>query len=763
MPLFTEPMRKFELVVMKNDVDAVMRYLGFVGCVQLATDGQTHELSEEEKDLADLKTRLVAVARFLGVDAAPVVSRDTPTRESLRVRALALVESTKALLDEETGFVQRRLALRQAAEELGEFASVTVSFSDLESLSWLTYRVGTVDADHVETLTARLQKRAMVFSLKTPGHVLLVAPKKGRWALDTELKKFDFQEGHLPADAKGRPSDMIAAAERNLQEVEAALATVEKRKLSERERIGAELRSLLFHLDLDTTIDTVKQGFAATGSVQKVGGWVPARRFAEISRGLDELTRGSLALSACEPEEVPEVKAKKAKVPVSTPHGKLTSAFERMVLSYSVPAYGTIDPTPFVAAIFVVLFGIMFGDVGQGLVGLIIGLLINSGRVKPFETYRRKHFGTTFILAGAAAMISGFLYGSVFANETVLEPFTRLWTGAIFGHPLDKVIALGGFQKILMFFGVTIGIGAVINSAGIIINIVNFVRRRDWEQAFLTKTGLAGALFFWYFLFVGGAHPSRRLHRGSGFRGARCAAPRAGAPRAARADGEAREARPEGRRVRLHHGGDRRGPRDGHLLHLQLRFVPPCRRIRAGPHGPELDHLHARRDGGRGLARNRLADPRRPRRQLDHHRSRGPDCHHPGGQASVLRVLLQVLQRLRRGVLAIYSWGFGRFEVKKRIVLSLVLFLVAATPVLFAQSASPADAGPLAVIKYISAALAVGFATIGGGIAVGQIGAAAMAAMSENPELSGRALPFVGLAEGICLWGFIVALMIISA
>ena len=42
-------------------------------------------------------------------------------------------------------------------------------------------------------------------------------------------------------------------------------------------------------------------------------------------------------------------------------------------------------------------------------------------------------------------------------------------------------------------------------------------------------------------------------------------------------------------------------------------------------------------------------------------------------------------------------------------------------------------------------------------------GPAAMAAMSENPDLSGKALPFVGLAEGICLWGFIVALMILSA
>ena len=69
------------------------------------------------------------------------------------------------------------------------------------------------------------------------------------------------------------------------------------------------------------------------------------------------------------------------------------------------------------------------------------------------------------------------------------------------------------------------------------------------------------------------------------------------------------------------------------------------------------------------------------------------------------------------------------------------------------------DAGTTA--KYIAAGIAVGVACIAGGMAVGKIGAAAMGAMSENPELSGKALPFVGLAEGICLWGFLVALLII--
>ena len=73
-----------------------------------------------------------------------------------------------------------------------------------------------------------------------------------------------------------------------------------------------------------------------------------------------------------------------------------------------------------------------------------------------------------------------------------------------------------------------------------------------------------------------------------------------------------------------------------------------------------------------------------------------------------------------------------------------------------ASSASLADA-----IKCLAAALAVGISCIAGGIAVGRIGSASMGAISENPDLFGKAMPFVGLAEGICLWGFLVALLIL--
>jgi V/A-type H+-transporting ATPase subunit K len=90
------------------------------------------------------------------------------------------------------------------------------------------------------------------------------------------------------------------------------------------------------------------------------------------------------------------------------------------------------------------------------------------------------------------------------------------------------------------------------------------------------------------------------------------------------------------------------------------------------------------------------------------------------------------------------------------------VFMLAVVGGMFAQEASAGATEALSGsgLKYIAAAIAVGISCIAGGIAVGQIGTAAMGAMSENAELSGKALPFVGLAEGICLWGFLVALLI---
>lgn len=129
-------------------------------------------------------------------------------------------------------------------------------------------------------------------------------------------------------------------------------------------------------------------------------------------------------------------------------------------------------------------------------------------------------------------------------------------------------------------------------------------------------------------------------------------------------------------------------------------------------------------------------------------------------------------------LLAIYLRVKNGHKSKTPLYVNLVSFfsLLLITTVIFGgQSVFAADAAVAAEtavatsdglakgLGYIGAALAVGLSGIGGGIAVSAAAAAALGAISENEKTFGKALIFVGLAEGVALYGLLIAFMIISA
>lgn len=118
-----------------------------------------------------------------------------------------------------------------------------------------------------------------------------------------------------------------------------------------------------------------------------------------------------------------------------------------------------------------------------------------------------------------------------------------------------------------------------------------------------------------------------------------------------------------------------------------------------------------------------------------------------------------------------------KIQTVKKILVFMVVIVAAATAVnLFAAPEPAADqaptthtptvqppkAGGTSGLIYIAVALCVGFSSLAAGWAVSTVGAAAMGAISEKPELAGRALIFVGLAEGIAIYGLIVAIMLLG-
>lgn len=98
----------------------------------------------------------------------------------------------------------------------------------------------------------------------------------------------------------------------------------------------------------------------------------------------------------------------------------------------------------------------------------------------------------------------------------------------------------------------------------------------------------------------------------------------------------------------------------------------------------------------------------------------------------------------------------------KRFEHLLLLFLPLLFPALALAEEAAAKGDSSVGLGYLSAAIAVSASTLGAAIAVAVVGSAAMGAIGERPELAGRALIFIGLAEGIAIYGLIVALMILA-
>lgn len=428
-------------------------------------------------------------------------------RRKVLGQAVELLTQAQKFLDKLLVLEQKQEKLTQTLDDLQAFSNLQVAISELDNLTFLNIRMGSIEPTHIPELTQAVEGRALLIPLEKPGYFIAVSTRKGKWAMDTELNRFNFEPLAIPPEMKGLPASIFASVsselELNRQQLNEVAIVKENFKQENHSRIA--LLVLIFRQL--TTIDKIKQELVATRSAYQITGWMPAKEIGGVLKELDTLTAGRIAVQTFEPKEITEVRAGKIKVPVKLKPRKFMEPFERLIFAYAAPLYGTIDPTPFVACFFVLLFAIMFGDVGQGFVGVLMGLLLKRGHYRKSLAFLNKFqkFGVVFIIVGIASMFTGFLYGSFFSNEEVFVPVTRTITSALFGQPWDRFVSLQpthGVDKVMLFFGFTLAVGAIINSIGLVINIINKFLLGNYYDAIFNKTGICGAFFFWYVIFM---------------------------------------------------------------------------------------------------------------------------------------------------------------------------------------------------------------------------------------------------------------------
>ena len=503
----TTEMRLIELMVLKQDVLNVIEYLGKTGKFQFQSNKKSSSNESEEKSEnidAEFFDNLQKVRNFLGIDdrETGVLSCERATDEDRNTasKLISLVSDIEKRVSDKIDDIKR---ISDSYKEAQAFSNLQVPYSHLEHLSFISIKIGRIPKDNLEGLKNSVGKHAVIISLgDDSSRIMAVSSKKSRFMLDTELKKYGFVNMEIPEDFNGIPEELLKNIENEKNESEKALEKLNEEKANFAETHKDEILKLLGSFSMGMQVRKIENRLESTSLVYRMTGWIPAADSRSFMKELDDLTEGRVAIREYLPLEVPSVLSGEEQVPVKLNHGKFVSAFERMIFSYGSPLYGSIDPTPFVAVFFSILFGIMFGDFGQGLVFLIAGILMALNVVKVGSWNK---FAPVFIAIGTTSSIMGLVTGEFFGTEKLLVPFAEFVTG-LFGTPrapILKVMPSEDPNSVFVIFGifaVTIGLGVIINSVGLIVNVINKFLQKKAGSAIFGKTGIAGILFYWYIL-----------------------------------------------------------------------------------------------------------------------------------------------------------------------------------------------------------------------------------------------------------------------
>lgn len=468
------PMAQVEILLLQRDLTTALRALARARIIHLhrvEVAGSEQEVSG--KIGGDLLGRYAAFTGLLekimgemGIGAAPakiLFPGDFPEwedwAEELRQRLSRLRRRHEQLtrLRAYLGFLNifmRRLA------------SVEGDFSELSTLNFTLLRTGLIPMASLGEIPMAIPGLT-VYPLKQTGGNLLVtilAPRKHQADLERSLAASGMVVVPLPAQISG-PFSAAPERMKTLQKkVRRRLRKLEARILKLRRENETLLRDRLHAIHVESRLLKTGEELGYTGRTVAIGGWVPQRRLTELREILNGACSGGFILH--------HARARGEETPVLFFNPALFRPFQRLLSILGTPTYGEVEPTPLLALGFLVLFGMMFGDVGHGLAFLTAGLIMRR-----FPRFRDA--GLIVAEVGVFAALFGLLFGSIFGREDLFPP---LWFSPF--HDIPR----------LMMASVVLGASLILT--GLLLRIWNGLRTERIGSVLTDRFGVAGLVFY---------------------------------------------------------------------------------------------------------------------------------------------------------------------------------------------------------------------------------------------------------------------------
>lgn len=431
----------------------------------------------EENPYPALQAKVESMAQELGMELPEKCS----IRPTLDVDGKAYLEELgkgfSELREQRDDLSAQKRNYEDAIAQYSHFLALHADIQELFQCKYVSVRFGFLPTDGYN----KLQK-----SYADDPYILFVpctqAPK-GCWGVymtphsrvqetDSIFSMLYFERVRVP-DADGTPEEVISDFRRKLEDIEADIRRndEENRRLwqENQEKINALYDSVRYL----SAVYSLRRYAAVKHGYFAYVGWVPASK-------LEAMTQAAEAISSI---KIGDDSADS--VGPHTPPTKLKNhwwarPFEFFVEMYGLPAYGETDVTAFVAITYTILFGIMFGDVGQGLA--LIALSIYMWKKKGSALFR------LMVPCGIASCISGFVFGSFFGYENALDPLYHAIGMA--GKPVSIMESING----ILTFAIFLGVALVVIS--MLMNVYSNIKRRKLGSVLFDTNGVAGILTY---------------------------------------------------------------------------------------------------------------------------------------------------------------------------------------------------------------------------------------------------------------------------
>ncbi|MBI3150959.1 MAG: hypothetical protein HYZ21_02395 [Chloroflexi bacterium] len=497
--LFPKQMSEVELIVPSKDLVAVTRALSGYGVfhqvdsANLGLEGLAQNTwSEKAGAFSALERRIQTIMQIVGL------AEEYPARpgmdtmvdlDATRPVVDRIDDDVKGVSDQLSGEKKRLELLESQLRQLEPIAEVNVEVGALNKSPFMHSILGIVPSANITRLrTSLLRVPHVFFTLREDPQkpvVWILGPKSNFDVLERAAKSAYLNPLSLPEEFNGTPEQITAMLRKEIETSKQKIAALEADLAKKGASYKSELEKLLWDVHISRVMADAIVRFGQLRHTYVVVGWVPTEDLGDLTARLKEASR-EILIETMETSR----SGHHANIPVALTNNKWLKPIQELVTTFGRPSYGELDPTLLIALTFPILYGAMFGDLGQGLILILVGILAhNRIFMKGLQG-----LGLLLVYCGFFASIFGYLYGSIFGFEGhLIEEYLHFHFEPTWMSPLENILTI---------LGLAIDAGIVILFFGYLLGLFNNIRSRDWAHFWFGHTGIVALIFYFSFLWI---------------------------------------------------------------------------------------------------------------------------------------------------------------------------------------------------------------------------------------------------------------------